>query len=124
MCPGKPGTQGCTSVAQGKVRLWVNLDTDQFNCWHCGFNGGNLSRLMVRGSAEHREYLAERDSSVRCIPEEKPPCNSLPQGFKPFHLSGISDELPYIHYLKSRNISERTIALYRMNRCISGDFSR
>lgn len=114
LCPGKPGAGGCSSAPQGKIRLWVNPDRDEFHCWHCGYGGKSLAPLMVRGSAEHREYLGERhDIAVRAQPV-LPPCNSLPDGFTPFGRRETYHEAPYLSYLRGRGVSERTMALYRM----------
>ena len=117
LCPGAPGTTGCSSAPQGKVRLWVNPATDRFNCWHCGFKGGSLAALMVPGSPELREYLDSRPSrAARSVPVElaKPRCTSLPDGFTPFALDGSRREAPYLSYLLKRGLSRRTVALYRM----------
>ncbi len=94
-----------------------------FNCWHCGFRGGSLAPLMVRGSSEHKEYLAEREDSVAKVIPEKPPCNSLPEGYVPFRLRGDRSEAPYLTYLRSRGLTERTVGLYRMGFVESGFYN-
>lgn len=115
LCPGKPGSGGCTSAPQGKVRLWVNLARDEFNCWHCGFKGGSLAALMVRNSPEQREYLGSRPPPGKPKPEEKlPPCTALPPGYVPFSRSESGVAAPYRNYLRSRGVSDHTMALYRM----------
>ena len=121
MCPGKPGSDGCSSVEQGKVRLWVNPDREEFHCWHCGFGGKSLAAIMVQGSSEQREYLGARDDG-RCRHVEVllPPCNSLPDGFKPFKLDGSFEEAPFLTYLHSRKVTDHTVALYRMGYITSG----
>ena len=70
---------------------------------------------MVQGSPEHREYLEGRpEGKCRIVHEERPPCNSLPEGYRPFTLNGSRDEAPYLTYLRGRGITEGTVALYRM----------
>lgn len=95
--------------------MWVNPDRDEFHCWHCGYGGKSLAPLMVRGSPEHVEYLDERPGGPRRpAVEERPPCTSLPSGYRPFTLGGSVDEAPYLTYLRGRGVSDRTVALYRM----------
>ena len=116
LCPGKPGSGGCSSASQGKVRMWVNPENNTFHCWHCGYgNGGSLAALMQYGSIEQREYVGWLgDTVLTRKTTERPQCNTLPDGFTPFRLSGSHNEAPYLHYLLSRGVSTPTVALYRM----------
>lgn len=112
-CPGKPGSSGCSSVPQGKVRLWVNTSRDEFNCWHCGFRGRSLAPLMVRNSREQREYLGDFIPTNSKAPPA-PPVNSIPQGFMPLDGRDHEAEAPYKAYLRSRGVSAASQRLYRM----------
>lgn len=118
MCPGRPGSGGCTSVPEGKVRLWVNPDRDEFHCWHCGYGGRSLAPLMVPGSAELREYLESRPAPPggrRCIAAgRRPRCTALPDGYHPFRLGGSPSEAPYLSYLRGRGVTDHSVELYRM----------
>lgn len=75
---------------------------------------------MVPGSAELREYVEQHKDKPRIVIEKKPVCSTLPDGFKPFRLSGERDEAPYLTYLRNRGISDRTLVLYRMGYVDSG----
>lgn len=122
-CPGKPGTEGCSSVPQGKVRLWVNFDRDEFNCWHCGFRGRSLAPLMRRGSPEQREYLGNFIPK----PDRAPPApavDSLPPDFIPLDGRDLEAEAPYKAYLRSRGIPAALQRLYRMGYIPSGPMRR
>jgi hypothetical protein len=120
-CPGKPGSQGCSSVPQGKVRLWVNPARDEFNCWHCGFRGRSLGPLMVRNSPEQREYLGDFvPGSTKAPPA--PPVNSLPPGFMPLDGRDHVAEAPYKAYLRSRGVPEASWRLYRMGYSMDRQF--
>lgn len=122
VCPGKPGAV-CTSAAEGKVRLWVNPDRDEFHCWHCGFGGRSLAPLMVYGSVELREYLESRPQtgSRRCaIVDVRPRCTALPEGYIPFRLNGSPAEAPYLTYLRRRGVSDEAVELYRMGYACDG----
>lgn len=124
LCPGAPGTRGCSSAPQGKVRLWVNPGQDRFHCWHCGFKGGSLAALMVPNSPELREYLGSRPvGRARPSEPERPRCTSLPEGFTPFALDGSRREAPYLSYLFGRGVTRRTVALYRMGYVDAGQLA-
>lgn len=116
ICPGKPGSGGCSSAPEGKVRLWVSPDGDRFHCWHCGFGGRSLAPLMVPGSAELREYLESRPAGPRprCVVDVRPRCTALPEGYRPFRLRGDVGEAPYLTYLRRRGVTDHSVELYRM----------
>ena len=78
---------------------------------------------MVRGSAEQREYLSERELASPRVIEERPPCTALPDGYTPFGLREAHHEAPYLSYLKGRGVSGRTVALYRMGYISDGQLA-
>ena len=78
---------------------------------------------MVRGSSEQRQYLDDRRDAPIKKDTAKPPCATLPAGYTPFRLSGDRAEAPYLSYLRSRNITERIVALYRMGYVADGELS-
>lgn len=118
-CPGKPGSNGCSSTPQGKVRLWVNPARDEFNCWHCGFRGRSLAPLMVRNSHEQREYLGDYNP-ITSKAAPAPPVTGLPPGFIPLDGRDHVRQGPYKAYLRSRGIPEALVRLYRMGYIDSG----
>lgn len=81
---------------------------------------------MVPGSREQREYLDERPPGIRrcAIVEELPTCSALPEGYRPFTLSGPLDEAPYLTYLRNRGVTDHTVALYRMGYVSEGYLRR
>lgn len=103
---------------QGKAKLSVNVAKEWYNCWVCGLAGRNLGRLMLREDREQyyesSPHLRSRRSLVIAEDEAKPRCTSLPVGFSPFGLRASYIEGPYLSYLRSRGIEERTAELYRM----------
>lgn len=121
VCP-KPD---CGSFQKDRPKLSVNIARDQFNCWVCGFRGRNLSAVMVRGSAEYREYVGERaDSPLRQpVQEKRPPCTSLPAGFIPLDRRAPRSSAPYRHYLSGRGLSEETVGLYRIGYVDTGELA-
>jgi hypothetical protein len=58
LCP----REKCPSLAKEKAKLSVNLRTERFHCWVCGFGGSDLSRLLeVKGpTPASREYRESR----------------------------------------------------------------
>lgn len=98
-----------------KAKLSVNIETERFNCWVCGWGGRNLRPLMVRGSPELREYLTRENAKAeKDRPDAKPRCYTLPPGFTPLHRSAPATSAPYHTYLSRRGVSEHTVGLYRM----------
>lgn len=80
---------------------------------------------MVPGSKERGEYLSERPIGTQpAVDDELPPCSSLPEGYRPFALGGTRDEAPYLTYLRSRGVTDHTVALYRMGYVDDGHLRR
>lgn len=100
----------------------MNPDSDSFHCWHCNWGAATLAPLMVWNSPEQIEYLEGRPprAGKSATREARPRCDSLPEGFTPFHFGGSYAEAMYLSYLAGRGLSERTVVLYRMGYAASG----
>lgn len=114
-------------------QLSVNLKTDWFNCWSCGFKGRNIYRLLtVRGKTKvSQEYLEEMESvrtSTRCmvidVPEKEYDPPTLPKEFKTLSEPSRS---PYykmaMAYLAKRGMGSDDILRWKLGYCESGEMT-
>lgn len=116
----------CPKHSHHKPKLSVNVVTDHFNCWICGFKGKNLKPLVFLSgkNALATKYVEECDDTPyvdqQAIVYDVP---VLPESFKT--LSG-HDGSPYrqhaINFLKRRGIGKREILLYKLGYCESGEY--
>lgn len=122
-CPKHPARAG-RSIGQ----LHVNLKTDWFNCWSCGWAGKTLVPLLrLRGNTEElQEYLQEleeRRGKKEVKPEKKYDPVVLPDEFKSLSAPCRS---PYqkaaMAYLAQRGVSYDDILLWKLGFCEDGEY--
>lgn len=113
-------------------QLSVNLKTDRFNCWSCGFGGHNLARLLkIKGPTSiFRQYIEEQEESRRggcrivVVPEKQYDQPVLPDVFKSLstHSKG-----PYfgaaMAYLGRRGLTSDDILQWKLGYCESGELA-
>lgn len=110
-----------------KLKLSVNLETDRFNCWSCGFKGQTLERLLrlEPGNPDLQEYLdgpTGKKASARSEPSGPP---KLPEEMQTFCFIGRSLQAgPYRSYLTRRGISSVDIFRWKLGYCMTGDYRR
>ena len=105
-------------------QLSVNLNTDKFHCWSCGFSGKKLTSLLEKGSEEWKEYVESLDLSK---PEDKISKQydtpKLPQEFRTLSKEWKS---PYysaaMSYLTKRGLSYEDILLWKLGYCEEGEY--
>lgn len=113
---------GC-SGNHHKPKLSVNVSTDNFHCWVCGWKGKSLApifKIFDKVSLE-RYFDGKNISKKEKIDEFDVPV--LPESFT--FLRNKSDSLYYrqaINYLKSRSITESDIYRYKLGYCYSGEY--
>lgn len=116
-------------------QLNVNVDTDQFHCWSCGWKGGNLLPLLRLGAPKNIivEYAAELDSKrpkshctwIRVVSGSNYDEPKLPVEFKTLSLP---DGSPYqrlaTEYLKGpdRRLDDAAIIKMRLGYCEDGPY--
>lgn len=120
----QPGVGRCQTVHH-KPKLSVNLRTDHFHCWICGFSGRNLVPLLPRGSEERRAYLEELHGPKveEPVPERTFEAPSLPAGFKslsrpgrgPYHQAAMA-------YLADRGLGTDDILRWKLGYCEDGEY--
>jgi len=117
-CP-KHGSRSDRVVGQ----LGINISTDKFNCYSCGFSGKTLLFLFHKDSPEWEEYRASLDGSKPKDQEKKFEHPALPPEFKT-----LSKEwkTPYytgaMNYLKNRGIGRREILKWKLGYCEDGKY--
>lgn len=103
----------------------MNIETDRFNCWSCGFKGWTLERLLrlERNNPDLEEYL---DGVIRDEDEEENfVVPKLPDEFQTF--AGIVQSFTngrYVEYLKKRGIGINEIYRYKIGFCDSGKYAK
>jgi len=107
------------------AKLSVNIKTDSFNCWVCGFSGKSLIGVLKLGNRDlFLRYLEEVKGKKNAEREEQLyDTPILPSTFNT--LSKRSND-PYrsaaIGYLRSRGIQESDILNYKLGYCVDGDY--
>lgn len=113
--------------AKNKPKLSVNLTTDIFHCWICGFASGNLVPIfhLRRDLPEFQEYLDEVKARYGEKKEEERKYIEpfLPNEFKSLSTTHRS---PYyraaMEYLSDRGITFSDILRYKLGYCEEGDY--
>jgi DNA primase len=119
--------QGCNGNHH-KRKLAVNVDSDAFHCWVCGWAGRDIRKILVLGGREHvdyTEYVAEREKAAgdEKVAKEYDAVR-LPKEFKSLSVPRRS---PYynqaIGYLADRGIHSDVILMYKLGYCEEGRFA-
>lgn len=127
-CP-KHGSKAGRTEGQ----LSVNLKTDWFNCWSCGFAGRNLYILLTQNgkTAVSKLYLEEledkRRDSRRCLVVDVPKVYdppAIPQEFKSLSAPSRS---PYFRaamaYMDRRGLGIGDVLRWKLGYCESGEMA-
>lgn len=112
-----------------KRKLAVNVETDAFHCWVCGYGGRSLApllRLLGQDDRDYREYVGEREAHGKAAVgkrKEYEPVR-LPSEFKSLSVPSRS---PYysqaMAYLSRRGITSEDILTYRLGYCEAGQYA-
>lgn len=108
----------CPSVAKGKAKLCVNIGTDRFNCWVCGFKGSSLAQLMLPD--DRARYECNGQPTVAAVDERT---YALPPEFTPLDGRDPAGEAIYRDYLAKRCVPERSWSLWRLGYASSGPYA-
>lgn len=110
-----------------KLKLSVNIETDVFNCWSCGFKGKSLAGILrlVRNNPDLEEYLDEAGGPPRCVRVEVQEPPKLPPEMKTLAHMGQRDKLEskYLEYLLKRGVGIQDVFRYKLGFCSSGGYS-
>jgi hypothetical protein len=122
-CPKHGARAGRT---QGQ--LSVNLKTDRFHCWSCGYGGKNLVPLLrVKGNtSELQEYLSELEQALPSKSEEPKKVYDTPVLPKEFKSLSKASRSPYygqaMEYLSKRGVTLEDILRYKLGYCEDGEY--
>ena len=117
----------CPSCNHRKKKLTVNLATQKFQCWVCGYKGHRAFKLLKAVSASPKAYeiLKDIDSqySFRKQTITKAPSGSLqlPSGVTPIMSSSAILSKHALHYLNQRGITPQDVVKYDLHYCEQGD---
>jgi len=117
----------CPSCNHRKKKLTVNLATQKFQCWVCGYKGHRAFKLLKAVSASPKAYelLKDIDSqySFRKQTIIKAPSGSLqlPSGVTPIMSSSAILSKHALHYLNQRGITPQDVVKYDLHYCEQGD---
>jgi transcription elongation factor Elf1 len=124
---GDEAVFSCPSCNHHKKKLTLNLSTQKFQCWVCGYKGHRASKLLKAVSASPKAYeiLKDIDSqySFRKQTTVKTPSGSLqlPSGVTPIMSSSAILSKHALHYLNQRGITPQDVVKYDLHYCEQGD---
>jgi hypothetical protein len=116
----------CPRCKHRKLKLSVNLVTDNFHCWVCGFAAKSLAPLLrsPRTEDEFREYVAESQTARHePAPERVYEIPILPDEFRsltlpPNDIGGFGA----MKYLTGRGLTVDDIVRWKLGYCGSGRY--
>lgn len=126
LCPNKK----CKSYNSNKLKLIVQLDTQQYHCWVCGESGVGVKKII----SKFRRTLISEVSSVfkdfsrsKELVEEKEYHLELPKNFVLLAKSNNHidpDIKATIKYAKSREICEKDFWFFKIGATLTGRLRR
>ena len=123
---GEEAVFNCPSCNHRKKKLTVNLATQKFQCWVCGYKGHRAFKLLKQADAPIKayDYLKEIDSQYNFKKSTftKAPSGSLqlPREVTPIISSSAILSKHALHYLDQRGITQQDIVKYDLHYCEQG----
>ena len=124
---GEEAVFNCPSCTHHKKKLTLNLSTQKFQCWVCGYKGHRAFKLLkvVSASPKIYELLKEIDSQYnfkRQTPTKiQQDSLQLPRGVTPIMSSSAILSKHALHYLNQRGITSQDVVKYDLHYCEQGD---
>ena len=113
-----------------KPKLQVNVESDIFHCWVCGWANHSLLPILALGGKEHEDYLeykAEYDRTHGPAEQRTEKLYErvrLPNEFRPLCVPASSlYSRQAIGYLADRGITSDDILTYKLGYCESGKYA-
>ena len=123
---GEEAVFTCPSCNHHKKKLTLNLSTQKFQCWVCGYKGHRAYKLLKQVSASPKAYeiLKDIDSqyTFKKSTKQQIPTESLrfPQGVTPIMSSSAILSKHALHYLNQRGVTQQDIVKYNLHYCEQG----
>ena len=116
----------CPSCQHHKKKLTVNLLSQKFQCWVCGYKGHRAYQLLKKVNAPRSTYevLKEIDSQYNFKKQTKqkiePNTLTLPKEAIPIMSSSAVLSRHALHYLNQRGVTKQDIVKYDLHYCEEG----
>lgn len=109
----------CPKHYHHKAKLQVNVDTDLFHCWVCGYRGHSLKPLFKRDSHLLDQYEEIKHKEIKKAYEEV----VLPAEYQFLNYS-LNTRLAVIarNYIKERGLTDADIIKYKLGICHTGEY--
>ena len=123
---GEEAVFSCPSCNHHKKKLTVNLATQKFQCWVCGYKGHRAFKILKAISATSKSYeiLKEIDNqyNFKKSTKQKVDANILqfPRGVTPIMSSSAILSKHALHYLNQRGITQQDVVKYDLHYCEEG----
>ena len=123
---GEEAVFNCPSCNHHKKKLTVNLATQKFQCWVCGYKGHRAFKILKQADAPIKayDYLKEIDSQYNFKKSTftKAPSGSLqlPREVTPIMSSSAILSKHALHYLDQRGITQQDVVKYDLHYCEEG----
>ena len=123
---GEEAVFNCPSCNHRKKKLTVNLATQKFQCWVCGYKGHRAFKLLKQADAPTKayDYLKEIDSQYNFKKSTftQAPSGSLqlPREVTPIISSSAILSKHALHYLDQRGITQQDVVKYNLHYCEEG----
>ena len=126
----------CPACKNSKNKLSINIEKDKFQCWHCGYAGRSLYRIIRRfGSFLHqrkwREFIPDLDLSrfeeflQGKEDNEWEQVVDLPEDYVFLGNKGLPmSSLEPRRYLAERGITMDDILFWKIGYCANGPYGR
>ena len=124
---GEEAVFNCPSCNHHKKKLTLNLATQKFQCWVCGYKGHRAFKLLKAVSASPKRYelLKEIDSQYNFKKQTPNKIQQdslqLPRGVTPIMSSSAILSKHALHYLNQRGITSQDVVKYDLHYSEQGD---
>ena len=124
---GEEAVFTCPSCNHHKKKLTLNLSTQKFQCWVCGYKGHRAFKLLKAVSASPKIYELLKEIDSQYSFKKQTPIKiqqdslQLPRGVTPIMSSSAILSKHALHYLNQRGITSQDVVKYDLHYCEQGD---
>jgi DNA primase len=116
----------CPSCNHHKKKLTLNLGTQKFQCWVCGYKGHRAFQLLKKTNAPGAAFgaLKEIDQQYNFKKQVKQKVDTntlmLPKEVTPIMSSSAVLSRHALHYLNQRGVTQQDVVKYDLHYCEEG----